>query len=138
MSISCPYLRPASRTHRAEDIITPEGSPQSTPCSTPAELPVIHEPMPVCFAGIVDPSPTCSSPECDKVGGSWDIDDMLGWTTMGGDIARFSLISLRLCVWLCGVIEVLQLEGVRQGDVVVVVVGPRWGCHPPVLIIAVS
>jgi hypothetical protein len=62
-SISYPYLRPPSHTCRAEDIITLEGSPQSTPCSTPAELPVIHEPMPIHFTGIVDPSLTCSLPE---------------------------------------------------------------------------
>jgi hypothetical protein len=65
MSISHPYLRPVSCTRRAEDIITLEGSPQFTPHSVPAELPVIHELMPVCFTGIVDPSPTCSSPGHD-------------------------------------------------------------------------
>jgi hypothetical protein len=47
-----------------------------------------------------------------EVIGSWDIDDMLGWITVGRDIVRFSLISLRLCVWLGGVVEVLQFEGV--------------------------
>jgi hypothetical protein len=41
-----------------------------------------------------------------------DVDDGLDWTTVGRDVARFSLISLRLCVWLCGVVEVLQFEGV--------------------------
>jgi hypothetical protein len=63
MSISYPYSHPASYTHRAEDIITPEGSSQSTSHSVPLELPVIHEPTPVCFAGVVEPSPTRSSPE---------------------------------------------------------------------------
>jgi hypothetical protein len=33
-------------------------------------------------------------------------------TAVGGDVDKSSLISLRLCVWLCGVIEILQLEGV--------------------------
>jgi hypothetical protein len=45
-----------------------------------------------------------------EVGGSWDvwdIDAVLCWTSVGRDIARFSLVLLRLCVWLCGVIEVL-------------------------------
>jgi hypothetical protein len=65
MSISHPYSCPTSCTCRAKDIITPEGSLQSTPCSTPAELPVIHEPTPVHFVGIIDPSLTCSLPECD-------------------------------------------------------------------------
>jgi hypothetical protein len=73
-----------------------------------------------------------------EVGGSWDVDDVLGWIGVGGNVARFSLVSLRLYVWLGGVIEVLQLEGVGQGDVVVVVVGPWWGCCPLVLIMAVS
>jgi hypothetical protein len=41
------------------------------------------------------------------------LDRGLVGTAMGGDVDRSSLISLRLCVWLCGVIEVLQLEGVR-------------------------
>jgi hypothetical protein len=63
ISISYPYSRPTSCTHRAEDIITPEGSPQSTPHSIPLELPIIHEPTPVCFAGVVEPSPTCSLPK---------------------------------------------------------------------------
>jgi hypothetical protein len=63
---------------------------------------------------------------------------VLGWIGISGDVARFSLVSLRLCVWLGGVIEVLQLKGVGQGDVIVVVVGPWQGCHPPVLIMAVS
>jgi hypothetical protein len=71
-----------------------------------------------------------------EVSSSWDVDDTLGWIVIGGDVARFSLILLRLCVWLGGVIEVLQLKGVGQGDVVVVVVGPWWGHHPPVLIMA--
>jgi hypothetical protein len=47
-----------------------------------------------------------------EVGCSWDMVDVLGWIGVGGDVARFSLISLRLCVWLGGVVEVLQLEGV--------------------------
>jgi hypothetical protein len=34
-------------------------------------------------------------------------------TAVGGDVDRSSLVSLRLCVWLCGVVEVLQLERVR-------------------------
>jgi hypothetical protein len=46
------------------------------------------------------------------VGGSWDVDNMLGWITVGRDVARFSLILLRLCIWFSGVIKVLQLEGV--------------------------
>jgi hypothetical protein len=33
-------------------------------------------------------------------------------TAVGRDIDKSSLVSLRLCVWLCGVVEVLQLEGV--------------------------
>jgi hypothetical protein len=70
-SISHPYSRPASRTRRAEDIITLEGSSQSTPRSTPAELPVIHEPTPVYFTGIVDPSLTHSSPEHDNYTHKW-------------------------------------------------------------------
>jgi hypothetical protein len=37
----------------------------------------------------------------------WDVVDVLGWIGVGRDMARFSLISLRLCVWLCGVVEVL-------------------------------
>jgi hypothetical protein len=61
--VSYSTVRKKRDTCRAEDIITPEGSPQSTPHSTPVELPVIHEPTPVRFAGIVDPSPTHSSPE---------------------------------------------------------------------------
>jgi hypothetical protein len=71
-----------------------------------------------------------------EVGGSWDVCDMLGWTTVGGNVTKFSLISLRLCVWLCGVIKVHQFEGVTRGDVVIVVVGPGRGCYPPVLIMA--
>jgi hypothetical protein len=47
-----------------------------------------------------------------EVGSGWDIDDVLDWIGVGGDVTRFSLILLRLCVWLCGVIEVLQLKGV--------------------------
>jgi hypothetical protein len=34
-------------------------------------------------------------------------------TAVGGDVDKSSLVSLRLCVWLCGVIKVLQLKGVR-------------------------
>jgi hypothetical protein len=33
-------------------------------------------------------------------------------TVVGGDVDKSSLVSLRLCEWLCGVVEVLQLEGV--------------------------
>jgi hypothetical protein len=47
-----------------------------------------------------------------EVGCCWDVVDVLGWIGVGGDMARFSLVLLRLCVWLCGVVEVLQLEGV--------------------------
>jgi hypothetical protein len=57
-------------------------------------------------------------------------------TAVGGDVDKSSLVLLRLCEWLCGVVEVLQLEGVCRGDVVVVVVGPRQGRCPPVLIMA--
>jgi hypothetical protein len=64
----------------------------------------------------------------------WGLDG----TAVGGDVDKSSLVSLRLCEWLCGVVEVLQLKGVRRGDVVVVVVGPRWGRCPPVLIMAAS
>jgi hypothetical protein len=71
-----------------------------------------------------------------EVSSSWDVDDMSGWITVGGDEARFSLVSLRLCIWLSGVVKVLQLEGVGRGDVIVVVVGPWRGCRPPVLIMA--
>jgi hypothetical protein len=67
---------------------------------------------------------------------------MLDWglvgTAVGGDVDKSSLVSLRLCEWLCGVVKVLQLEGVRRGDVIVVVVGPRRGRCPPVLIMAAS
>jgi hypothetical protein len=48
-------------------------------------------------------------------------------TVVGGDVDKSSLVSLSLCEWLCGVVEVLQLEGVRQGDVIVVIIGPGWG-----------
>jgi hypothetical protein len=41
-----------------------------------------------------------------------DMDGWLGGTTVSGDVIRFNLISLRFCEWLCGVVEVLQLEGV--------------------------
>jgi hypothetical protein len=47
-----------------------------------------------------------------EVSSGWDVADMLGWSGVGGDMARFSLVSLRFCVWLSGVVEVLQLEGV--------------------------
>jgi hypothetical protein len=43
---------------------------------------------------------------CCCVGGG------LAGTTVGGDVDKSSLVSLRLCEWLCGVVEVLQLEGV--------------------------
>jgi hypothetical protein len=33
-------------------------------------------------------------------------------TAVGGVVDKSSLVSLRLCEWLCGVIKVLQLEGV--------------------------
>jgi hypothetical protein len=46
---------------------------------------------------------------------------------VGGDVDKSSLVSLRLCEWLCGVVEVLQLDRVCRGDVVVVIVGPGWG-----------
>jgi hypothetical protein len=59
-------------------------------------------------------------------------------TAVGGDVNKSSLVLLRLCEWLCGVVEVLQLKGVRRGDVVVVVVGPGQGQCPPVLIMATS
>jgi hypothetical protein len=40
----------------------------------------------------------------------------MGWglvgTAVGRDVDKSSLVSLRLCEWLCGVVEVLQLEGV--------------------------
>jgi hypothetical protein len=47
-----------------------------------------------------------------EVGSGWDVDNVLGWSGVGGDVARFSLVSLRLCVRLGGVVEVLQLKGV--------------------------
>jgi hypothetical protein len=59
-------------------------------------------------------------------------------TVVSGDVDKSSLMSLRLCEWLCGVVEVLQLEGVRRGDVVVVVVGSWRGRCPLVLIMATS
>jgi hypothetical protein len=34
-------------------------------------------------------------------------------TAVGGDVDKSNLVSLRLCEWLCGVVEVLQLERVR-------------------------
>jgi hypothetical protein len=36
----------------------------------------------------------------------------LSGTAVGGDVDKSSLVSLRLCEWLGGVVEVLQLEGV--------------------------
>jgi hypothetical protein len=33
-------------------------------------------------------------------------------TAVGRDVDKSSLVSLSLCEWLCGVVEVLQLEGV--------------------------
>jgi hypothetical protein len=69
---------------------------------------------------------------------SWDVNDALDWIAVGGDMARFSLVSLRLCVWLGGVIEVLQFEGVGQGNVIIIVVGSWQGCCPLVLIMAAS
>jgi hypothetical protein len=68
----------------------------------------------------------------------WAVDWGLDGIAVGRDIDKSSLVSLRLCVWLCGVIEVLQFKGVRRGDVVVIVVGPWWGQCPPVLIMAMS
>jgi hypothetical protein len=38
----------------------------------------------------------------------WGLDG----TAVGGVVDKSSLVSLRLCEWLCGVIKVLQLEGV--------------------------
>jgi hypothetical protein len=77
-----------------------------------------------------------------EVGGCCSCCCVMDWglvgTAVGGDVNKSSLVSLRLCEWLCGVIEVLQLEGVRRGDVVVIVVGPRRGRRPPVLIMAAS
>jgi hypothetical protein len=41
---------------------------------------------------------------------------VVGWgldrTAVGGDVDKSSLMLLRLCEWLCGVVEVLQLKGV--------------------------
>jgi hypothetical protein len=48
-------------------------------------------------------------------------------TIVGGDVDKSGLVLLRLCEWLCGVVEVLQLEGVRRGNVIVIVVGPGRG-----------
>jgi hypothetical protein len=41
------------------------------------------------------------------------LDQGLVGTAVGGDVDKSSLVLLRLCVWLCGVVEVLQLKGVR-------------------------
>jgi hypothetical protein len=38
----------------------------------------------------------------------WGLDG----TAVGGNVDKSSLVSLRLCEWLGGVVEVLQLEGV--------------------------
>jgi hypothetical protein len=38
----------------------------------------------------------------------WGLDG----TAVGGVVDKSSLVLLRLCEWLCGVVEVLQLEGV--------------------------
>jgi hypothetical protein len=92
-SISHPYSRPASRTRRAEDIITPEGSPQSTPRSTTAELPMIHEPTPVRFAGVVEPSPTRSPPERDI---RTDLPTLASPSTSKGK-APFEPFHIKLC-----------------------------------------
>jgi hypothetical protein len=73
-----------------------------------------------------------------EVGSGWDVADVLGWSGVGGDVARFSLVLLRFCIWLGGVIKVLQLEGVGRGNVIIIVVGSWWGRHPPVLIMAAS
>jgi hypothetical protein len=40
------------------------------------------------------------------------MDRGLDGTAVGRDVNKSSLVSLRLCEWLCGVVEVLQLEGV--------------------------
>jgi hypothetical protein len=48
-------------------------------------------------------------------GGCWDINSIwLGHTTVGGDVARLSRVSARLCVWNYGDVrvKVLQVEGV--------------------------
>jgi hypothetical protein len=71
---------------------------------------------------------------CCCCGLDWGLDG----TAVGGNVDKSSLVSLRLCEWLCGVVEVLQLEGVGRGNVVVIVVGPRRGRCPPVLIMAAS
>jgi hypothetical protein len=42
----------------------------------------------------------------------WAVDWGLVGTAVGRDVNKSSLISLRLCVWLGGVVEVLQLKGV--------------------------
>jgi hypothetical protein len=48
-----------------------------------------------------------------EVGGGWVVGIVLAWTMVGGDLTKSSLVLLRLCEWLCGVIKVLQLKGVR-------------------------
>jgi hypothetical protein len=48
-----------------------------------------------------------------EVGGCYCcVDWGLVGTTVGRDVDKSSLVSLRLCEWLCGVVEVLQFEGV--------------------------
>jgi hypothetical protein len=37
----------------------------------------------------------------------WAVDWGLDGTAVGRDVDRSSLVLLRLCVWLCGVVEVL-------------------------------
>jgi hypothetical protein len=64
-TISHLYMHPLSQACRAKDIITPEVSPQSTPRSVPAELPVIHKPTPIHFAGVINPSPVHLLPKCN-------------------------------------------------------------------------
>jgi hypothetical protein len=42
----------------------------------------------------------------------WAVDWGLDGIAVGGDVDKSSLVLLGLCVWLCGVVKVLQLEGV--------------------------
>jgi hypothetical protein len=51
-------------------------------------------------------------PCCSGCCVDWGLDWGLIRTAMGGDVDKSSLISLRLCVWLSGVVKVLQLKGV--------------------------
>jgi hypothetical protein len=76
--------------------------------------------------------------EAGCCGGCCVMDWGLDGTAVGRDVDKSSLVSLRLCIWLGGVVEVLQFKGVGRGDVVVVIVGPWWGRCPPVLIMAAS